>query len=116
MARLLFIFLPLALISLFANSGINESKSNHKGPISLSQNSDTLGASIIQIIPMGNKTVLILNRGTNHNVNKGDVGLIPSLNNFKLTITEVYPIRSKAIADTILDNSIKKVLLITKSN
>jgi hypothetical protein len=60
--------------------------------------SGPLNGSIVQVLPQGNKTVLVINRGSKVCVKVGQTGRIGGVNGtFK--ITEVYEFRSKAIID-----------------
>lgn len=57
-----------------------------------------IAASVVQIIPQGKKTVLVLNRGKTHGVVVGATGKISGVaGTFK--VTEVYAFRSKAVID-----------------
>ncbi|MFO0749181.1 MAG: hypothetical protein U1F43_26485 [Myxococcota bacterium] len=57
-----------------------------------------LGAGVIQVIPNGNASIVILNKGAGAAVKVGQTGRIGGVNgSFK--ITEVYPVRCKAVID-----------------
>jgi len=56
-----------------------------------------LQSTIVQVIPNGPNSFLILNRGSSHNVNIGDSGTLYGHNDMKFIIMEVYPVRSKAV-------------------
>jgi len=57
-----------------------------------------VGAGVIQVIPNGGSSVVILNKGATQNVKVGQTGKIANVGpSFK--ITEVYPVRSKAVID-----------------
>lgn len=65
-----------------------------------------LSAKVIQAIPQGKKTVLILSRGSNDKVKKGMTGKLAGVGNF--TVKEVFPFRCKAVigkASTELGNN-----------
>ncbi len=63
-----------------------DDKPSTTGPIS---------ASVVQVVPQGASTALVLNRGKAHNVKQGDSGTIPGVGAF--TIQEVYEFRCKAV-------------------
>ncbi|MGM0578713.1 MAG: hypothetical protein ACQEXJ_23525 [Myxococcota bacterium] len=54
-----------------------------------------IAARIVQATPSGSKTVLILNRGSRHEVKVGQRGKLQGVGSFK--VVEVYPTRCKAI-------------------
>jgi len=54
-----------------------------------------IGCRIIQALPAGSKTNLVLSRGKAHKVAVGDKGSIPGVGTF--TIRKVFPNRSKAV-------------------
>ena len=57
-----------------------------------------VGAGVVQVIPNGNSSIVILNKGAAQNVKVGQTGKIANVGPaFK--ITEVYPVRSKAVID-----------------
>lgn len=57
-----------------------------------------VGAGVVQVVPNGAQSILILNKGAAQNVKVGQTGRIANVNGtFK--ITEVYPVRCKAIID-----------------
>lgn len=57
-----------------------------------------VGAGVIQVIPNGGSSIVILNKGATQNVKVGQGGKISNVGpGFK--ITEVYPVRSKAVID-----------------
>ncbi len=71
-------------------------------------------ANLVQALPMGNSTVIVLNKGVGDNVHKGDQGYIVGFNDVPFTITETYAARSKATV-AILSEKIgqqKKAIII----
>lgn len=65
------------------------------GTTCVDDTSGPISAKIIQMIPQGEKTVLILSRGKKHFVKKNDTGKVPGAGNF--VITQVYDGKCKAL-------------------
>ena len=61
------------------------------------QDTTHLESLIIQTLPSGPNTILILNRGSSHQVNVGDSGIIAGQSDLKFRIMEVLPVRSRAV-------------------
>ena len=45
-----------------------------------------LKAKVIQIIKQGNRTVLVLDKGSSHNIRSNTIGIIPKLDSIKLRL------------------------------
>lgn len=57
-----------------------------------------VGAGVIQVVPNGGSSIVILNKGATQNVKVGQTGGIANVGP-RFKITEVYPVRSKAVID-----------------
>lgn len=107
MKKIKFLLLALSAISLTAF--IERSSMNHIDERMLVKQyqNDTVhvNASILQVMPSGSNSILVLNRGTNYNVKVGDSGIVLGNSNMKFIITEVYPVRSKAVFNPPVESS-----------
>lgn len=75
-----------------------------------------LEAKIIQAVPQGKKTVIVLNKGSKFKIRTGDSGVIPALNDIQFKITETYSFRSKALIDTVISQPNLKVFINVQDN
>lgn len=90
------ILLSIAILTIAAAA---KSKNTDSSSLYQLPDSSKLEATIMQTVLMEEKTMLILNKGSKHNVKLGDTGIVTGEMNIKFTITNVYPFRSQAIAD-----------------
>ena len=59
--------------------------------------SESLPGNVVQIIPQGEETIIVINRGSNAGVAVGDKGVFVPQNRPSFKITEVSGFRSKAL-------------------
>jgi hypothetical protein len=60
---------------------------------SASANTGPISATVVQVISEGSSSIIVLSRGSKHNVKVGDTGKIAGLS---FTVRNVYPVRSRA--------------------
>ena len=99
MKGVIFIAIVFSGFSLTAFRGISSENLKTENNLLGSYVNDTshLQSTIVQVIPNGPNSILILNRGSSHNVNVGDSGILSGHRDMKFIIMEVFPARSKAV-------------------
>ena len=85
-------------------------------PVQVQTEKDTISGKIVQVIPMGNKTVIVLDKGSKQGVKKDNTGCISDAGKTKFTITEVFSFRSKAIIEKAYTGSAKNVDIFVELN
>lgn len=107
------IILPFAAFILVFSSFTKKENKISSSPVSVSDTTH-LTAYIVQNTPIGTRTVLVLNKGTVHNVKTGNLGFIHGRDSLRFRITEVYTTRSKATVESLVPDSIRKVVIIVQ--
>jgi hypothetical protein len=69
------------------------------GPAKATRHERQIIGSIINVFPQGDRSVLVINRGSNHDAAVGDLVKLQSGPTCKLS--EVYPYRSKCVVDVV---------------
>jgi hypothetical protein len=110
----LFLISVLAMfsISIFSRF-INGEGSSMPNVTYASTDTKHLVAYVVQTVNLGGeRTLLFLNKGSQQNIQVGDTGMIPEMDSIRFRISEVYPTRSKAPVNTVINKTSLRTLII----
>lgn len=96
MKKLSFVVLIITLSVFFTSFIKTPTEINFTIDTVFNEAQDTLEAKIVQMIKIGDETVLVLNKGSNDGIKRQDKGIILEVEDSEFTITELYKFRSKA--------------------